>query len=882
MIRCLPAIAVLMACVSHADEAAAPAGQLPDTVIPTRYHLSLNIDPREANFSGRTEIEVTVRAPLRTIWLHGLGLHVSGATVTSDGKTSAARYREVDHDNGVARLDSEAPIAAGAAVLRLRYTASYQGAPQGLYRTQAGKDWYVFSQMEAIDARRVFPGFDEPRFKTPFEITLVTAGSDRAVTNTPELHAAKLASGATERKYLTTKPLPTYLLAFAVGPLEIVDGAVPPNGVRHDPLPLRIIGTTQGDIARFSFALAQTPELITRLENYFGIPFPYPKIDLIASPIHPGAMENAGAIIFAERYLAFGPRPTPRQQSDFGVVAAHELAHQWFGDLVTPAWWDDIWLNEAFAEWMGAKISNAWRPELGIDKEQLDATLAAMNTDALRAGRPIRQPITRNSQIGAAFDDITYDKGAGVIAMVESYLGQERFQRGVRLHLESHAYGTATAGEFFSKMAQASGEPEIIDAFRSFVEQPGVPLVTVSRGAAGTLTLEQSRYRTLGLDGRSEAPLWQIPFCADSYAGSQGSKQCTLLSARTGALAVLPGAKVVHPNANGAGYYRFAVDALLWQSLLGSAAHLPASEAMVLADSAGAAFDAGHLSFPGMFDAARVLAEHPDRTAALELGYRLGGLHDHLATAAERPPLERALVGLYGERLRNLGYETEPGRYAADPPEQQLLRRELIGLLGLTGHSAQLRDAMAVAAQRSSADPAAVEPLLRWRVWAIALQERGPPLLAALKKLAVDSPDAQVRTDAGTALGYAPVAISNDVLDLSLDPHLEMLTGVRIVFQQVSDPQTRDGAWRWLAAHREALIDRIPAMFQSDLASVGHSFCSAEGRQSFDALLGARLRPTSGGEVAVSRALESIDDCIALRDAVGDSIKSTLEKYSGQ
>ena len=882
MIRGLPAIALLIACVSHANEAP-PAGQLPDTVIPTRYYLSLTIDPRKANFSGRTEIEVTVRAPLRTIWLHGLGLHVSRVTVTSDGKTIAARYREVDHDSGVARLDTEAPIAAGAAVLRLRYTASFQSAPQGLYRTKAGKDWYVFSQMEAIDARRVFPGFDEPRFKTPFEITLVTTGSDRAVTNTSELHVARLASGATERKYLTTKPLPTYLLAFAVGPLEIVDGpAVPPNGVRHEPLPLRIIGTTQGEAARFSFAVAQTPDLIARLENYFGIPFPYPKIDLIASPVHAGAMENAGAIIFAERYLALGPEPTPRQQSDFGSVAAHELAHQWFGDLVTPAWWDDIWLNEAFAEWMGAKISDAWRPQLGIEKEQLDATLAAMRTDALRAGRPIRQPITRNSQIGATFDAITYDKGAGVIGMVESYLGEERFQRGVRLHLDRHAYGTATAGEFFSAMAQASGEPIIIDAFRSFVEQPGVPLVSVSRGAAGTLTLEQSRYRALGPDGGGEAPLWQIPFCADLYAGSQGSKQCMLLSARTGALAVSPGTQVVHPNANGAGYYRFAVDALLWQSLLGSAVHLPAREAMVLADSGGAAFDAGRLSFSGLFDAARVLAEHPDRTAALDLGNRLEGLHDHLATAAERPLLERALVGLYGERLRNLGYDTEPGRYAADPPEQQLLRRELIGLLGLTGHSAALRGAMAVAAQRSSADPAAVEPLLRWRVWAIGLQERGAPLLAALKQLALNSPDAQVRADAGTALGYAPVAISNDVLDLSLDPQLEVVTGVRIVFRQVSDPQTRDGAWRWLAAHREAVIDRIPAMFQSYLANVGNSFCTAEGRESFDALLGARLRPTSGGEVAVNRALESIDDCIALRSAIGDSIKSALERYAGQ
>ena len=880
MIRTLLLLALLSATVPARAAESTPEGRLPDSVMPTHYQLALNIDPRRASFSGQAVIEVEVHAPLTTLWLHGLGLRVQQASVTSGGHTRSARYEEVDHDTGVARLVLPASLAPGPAQLRFQYSAPFQSSPQGLYRTRVGKDWYAFTQMEAIDARRVFPGFDEPRFKTPFDVKITTTGADLAISNGPELPAAKAAGGTTQRGFQTTKPLPTYLIAFAVGPLQIVTATpVAPSAVRAQPLPLRIIGA-QGDAARFRFAAEQAPELISRLEAYFGTPFPYPKIDLIASPVHLGAMENAGAIIFAESYLALPAVPTPRQQSNFGGVVAHELAHQWFGDLVTPAWWDDIWLNESFAEWMGSKIGEQWRPQLGIQQEQLSATLAAMNTDALSAGRPIHQPVTTNTQIATTFDDITYQKGAGVIGMVESYLGEERFRRGVRLHLSRHAYGTATAAEFFRSMAEGSGDAGVIEAFSSFVNQPGVPLVAVAAAADGSLTLTQSRYRPLGAAAQAANATWKIPFCADLYAGNQPTKLCTMLSGANGTLTVpaaLHGA-VVHPNAQGAGYYRFTVQAALWQSLLQLSPRLPAREATTLADSASAAFDAGRLPFPGLFQAAQVLATHADRTTALTLGYRLEQIHHRMATPAERQLLERALVSLYGERLRTLGYDGSAGRYAAEPADRQLLRRELLSLVGLTGRDAQVRAALAPLAERSSTNPAAAEPLLRWRIWALGLQERGAPLLAPLKMLALHDPDVHVRQDAGVALGYAEApALSSEALALTLDPNLEVLLALEIVSVQLADPYSRDQAWQWLAAHRDAALGRAPAMFQADYAEIANVFCSAAGRQSFNSVLGEKLRGLNGGEIAVDRVLESIDNCAALRATLGDSVTSTLK-----
>ncbi|HXY75320.1 MAG TPA: M1 family metallopeptidase [Steroidobacteraceae bacterium] len=880
MLRALFAIVVMAAAAAAAAEEA-PAGRLPQTVAPTHYRLSLTLDPRQAQFTGETSIDVELRVPLKAIWLHGLGLKVQSVTISAAGHTRQAHYEEVDHETGVARVLTSAAVGPGKAVLHFRYSAPFQSAPQGIYRARVGNDWYAFSQMEPIDARRAFPGFDEPGFKTPFDIAITTARADLAVTNTPEVKATKMAGGTTRRSFATTKPLPTYLTAFVAGPLQVLSGApIAPNSVRHTPLPLRVIGT-QGDAARFKFALAQAPELIRRLESYFGTPFPYPKIDLIAATNQLGAMENAGAIIFDEALLAFPPEPTPRQASNFGTVAAHELAHQWFGDLVTPLWWDDIWLNESFAEWMGVKIADDWRPDLGIGKEQLNSTLEAMNVDALRVGRPIHQPIATNAQIASSFDSITYQKGAGVLGMVESYLGEERFQRGVRLHLSRHAYASATAADFFAAMGEGSGERAITDAFESFVEQAGVPLVTVSKSADGALQLEQSRYRALGSAARPDKELWKIPFCAHLYSEVQSTKHCTLLTARTGTLALPAALRTarMHPNADGAGYYRFALTPELSNSLLAMANQLPAREALTLADSTSAAFAAGRTPFEGLFATAQVLAAHPDRTATLSLGYKLDELHDSLAKSPEeRTLLERALVSLYGERLHQLGYDPTPGHYAHDPAEQQLLRRQLIGLVGLSGRSAEVRTALAPAAQPSVADPAAVESLFRWRIWAIGLRERGAPILTPLKGLA-ENRDPQVRQDAGVALASAETpAIANDTLAFALDPSLEVSLAMQIVIGQANNPYAREGAWSWIGTNREALLARMPDFFKARLANAGGSFCSSEERQRFNQVLGERLRGAQGGQLAVDRVTEAIDDCIALRAAVGDSIKTTLEK----
>ena len=409
--------AQVLAQAAPAAPAAAPAfpqGQLSDAVQPQDYRLDLTIDPSKERFSGKVEIDALLTAPTSTIFLHGRDFAMRRAVARVAGKAFVGTWKQLD-PTGVAALTFDQPLPAGPVVFAFDYDAPFQDGPAGMFRVKVAGDWYSWTQFESIDARAAFPGFDQPSFKTSFTVTLRTPPGLKAVSNAPETGTTSEA-GLDVHRFARTLPLPTYLVAMMVGPFVTVEGVVPPTPQRAKPLPLRVI-SPRPNAGRLDFALQGSKEIVALLEDYFADGFPYPKLDQITTPILPGAMENAGADLYGDGLLVMDKdAPTPRKRQ-FGMVVAHELAHQWFGDLVTPAWWDDIWLNESFANWMGYRIGDAWRPDLNIRAGAVAEGFGAMDTDALIAGRPIHQTITANSDIDASFDTITYGKGGHVVAI---------------------------------------------------------------------------------------------------------------------------------------------------------------------------------------------------------------------------------------------------------------------------------------------------------------------------------------------------------------------------------------------------------------------------------------------------------------------------------
>ncbi|KPF73706.1 hypothetical protein IP88_08560 [alpha proteobacterium AAP81b] len=864
---------LLLGLAAAAPPPKVPLGKLPAGVAPTAYRLDLTVDPAQPRFTGHAEIDATVKAPTRTVFLHGLGLKVAKVSVFTGGKTVAARYAEVD-DSGVARLDLAAPLPAGEVTFRFDYSAGFRTGAEGLFHAKVGDEWYAWTQMEPLDARRMFPGFDEPGFKTPYTVSLTVPASAKAFANTPEISAAPKGSMTTHR-FATSKPLPTYLVAVGVGPFDVVSAVVPPNAVRKMPLDFRVIAT-KGQAPRMAFTAAEAPKILAILEDYFGIAYPFEKLDFLASPIQGGAMENAGLIIYQDTLILLDKDAPPGQLRAFGEVAAHEMAHQWFGDLVTPTWWTDIWLNESFAEWMGKKASDRWRPDLGIAATELDDAFEAMDTDSLGVGRPIRQAITRNDQVTSAFDSITYLKGAQVVSSFEAFVGAEKFRQGVQLHLRRHAYGNASAENFFAAVGEAAGEPRLVPALRSFTDQTGVPVVHVSDTPQG-ITLAQSRYLPIGVAADRMLRRWQIPMC---LARGEGHA-CTLLTGAEARLPPLVGTEAaLVPNAKGAGYYRFSPEGG-WDALIAAAPTLPGRDAMAVADSLWADFAAGRTDFATVAKGAAALAKNNERLAVILLGYKLKDLGSTLIDADQRDAYRRMILGIYGPRLAPLGVDPRAGAYAAEPAEKVSLRLSLGALVALDGRDAALRARLTEAAARWLAgDSAALDASWRSIALAVAVQDKGEAFMTALAAKLIASDDPLFRGQASAALGYAEGdAAVAAAQKLALAPGMQSLETVRVVQSLGANPTARDSTVVFTDKNFTRLMESYPGFARTSIIHLFDGYCAAGDRARLDAIIRPKLKTIGGGDLELAQVGQGIARCAALKAAKGAEVRAVLATY---
>lgn len=876
MARCLiglaAALASLMASTALAQTAPAaapPQGELPDTARPIEYRLDLTVDPDTQRFSGRTEIDVELKAPAQTLFLHGNELNVTRAAArTGRAAENLATYSQ-PLVSGVAELQFARPLAAGRHTLVIDYDAPFRSNAEGLYHVKVADEWYAWTQMEPLDARRMFPSFDEPRHKTPFTISITAPAGEKVYANTPLTLSTPAADGMIRHEFAKSLPLPTYLVAIAVGPFDEVAATIEPNAVRQTPLTLRHIAT-KGQAPRLSYGLAETPKLLGALEAYFGIAYPYEKLDQIASPVMGGAMENVGLITYDDTILLLGADAPLSQQRFFGNVVSHELAHQWFGNLVTPRWWDDIWLNESFASWMGDKIAIEWRPDLGTGPIQLAGALSAMDGDSRAVGRPIMQRITRNEDVISAFDGITYQKGGQVLEMIEGFLGEEKFRQGVQAHLQRFPHGTATSEDFFQSIGGVAGDPRIVTAFQSFVTQQGVPLVTVRQGSGGYV-LTQQRYRPIGVEA-GEQQRWIVPVCARTAT----SRACTLLEGEQGELAFASGDWIL-PNAGASGYYRFDLDPAGWEQLIAAAPGLPGEEAMVVADSVWASFEAGRAPFSTVLAAMRGLAGHEERLAAIYIPAKIGALAETAFSATDRKAYGALINRLFSDRLALLGVDLASGAYAAEEADRRQLRQTLLGYVALDGEDPTYRSQLAEAAEAAIAgNTAALDPAFRTTALSVAVQDRGALFMDRVLEALATSNDPLFRRQAAGALGAANTPeLARRTLEMTADNRLQNFEKLFMLFGLLGRDDTRDLAYVHVMENFDE-VQKLAAGFGNAMFGIGSGFCSAERAAAVEAALRPRLEGLGAGPLDLDRSLAGISQCAALKAAKGDEISQAL------
>lgn len=867
---------------SKHDEEPSPGFRLPADTRPLAYALHFDLDPEKTSFSGRAIIKVHLDQARRSIFLHARKLTVQTATVNG----LAARFAQLT-DDGQARLSLDAPIGPGDVEIELAWTARYNDALESVYRVQSEGRWYVFTQFEAISARDSFPCFDEPGFKAPVTLSFTTRTEDIVVANTMPVATAPDGEGRVRTTFQETQALPVYLLAWAVGPLDIVEGKpLPPSGERREPVAIRGI-TARGHGKDLGVSLDLTLRSLASLERYFGVPYPYGKLDIVAVPdFAAGAMENAGLVTFRDNLLFVDDTsPIGMQKSNIHVIA-HELAHQWFGNLVTLAWWDDLWLNEAFASWAQTFVVEELRKDLSATTDARSSADWVMGEDSLVSARQIRQPVLAKGDIINAFDGITYSKGASVIAMFEEYVGSEAFQRGVRAYLQAHAHGTATADDLFDALGAAAGK-DVKTPFSTFINKPGVPYLQtrlVCTKDSARLELTQERYLPVGSTGE-RAQLWHIPVCVRSDASAAAS--CMLLSERSGALAL--GArcpKLVHPNADGLGYYRWSLPGDQLQRVGSSLRTLSAGERISFANAVRASAWAASLSFADALAASLPLARDLEPDVANTPYGLLNFAWSELVEPAARPLVLHKLAASYRPVLDDV--QLMP-RTSDDPrarerrtlalsalslaEDQQVARaleqlgRAALGIDGAHRRTGAENDGR-VHLDTIPADLAAA-------AIAAAIRGGGEPVWSHAAALLSTESDSLARSYLLSGLGgVEDLALGKRALELSLDARLKVNEVLSPLWGQVGDPRTREQAYAWSRANIDALLARLPGEAGGEIVPViTGGGCSEAAALELDAFVTPRKAKLPGVERALAQALESIRLCAAKKAAHVDSAR---------
>jgi aminopeptidase N len=876
-----------------------PPVRLPSDVRPARYALELTIVPDRERASGRVAIDAQVVRPTRVVWLNATGLEVGAATLA--GKPA----RVIPGGEDFIGLTTGAELAPGPLAIEVAFAAPIDRTKsRALYAEREGEDWYAYTFFEPIDARRAFPCFDEPAYKVPWQLTLRVRQDHVALGNAPVVREVPEPGGMKRVELAPSRPLPSYLVAFVVGPFELVDGGT----AGRIQTPIRFV-IPKGRAAELRYARQVTPGVVTALEDYFDMPYPFHKLDVAVVPRFRGTMEHPGLVAMGQPLTLIRPdEETRSRRQGYANILAHELAHYWFGDLVTMAWWDDTWLNESLGQWMDLIITDAVEPGFRYRDARVRMAIDAMGADETLSTQAVRQPVITKEQIAASFDgEITYLKGASVLRMFEAALGPEAWRETMRAYLRAHEWKNATADDLLGVVRDRHGAPTEA-AMRSFLEQPGVPRIAASLeckpGAPAKLRLIQRRALPAGTSDPTPR-LWKLPVCV-RFGDRQAHRACTQLDAAEGELVLggatpaavsgassRPGATApaaaapfqgcpswVLLNADAAGYYRSVVDPRTARALLtptspiARVARPTAAEKMMLIADLSAMVERDELPLDQLLELAPLVAADPDEQLALwaftAAGFRADALDDALYAKARRYHLRT-----FGPIARRLGWT----RGKDDSDERHELRRAVVPMIA-DQDAALAKQGIALAetwlADRNGLHPDLVGGALHT---AAARRDRArfAQLLAASKR-ARDRPEQQRIL---SALGaFRDPALAKQALELVRGTELDLRDSQRILYPVLFRRETRALGLEFVAANIDGLLSRMrddeAAWFLGALAG---GFCTVDQRARMEQLALPRAARYSGAVAAVTRGLEQSQQCIDNASRQLPALRRFLAKY---
>jgi puromycin-sensitive aminopeptidase len=835
------------------------AYRLPHNVRPLSYDIELSAAPTRADFSGRVTMQLDVQRAAETtrIEMHARDLGLADAVLRVGGEEVLLSIA-LDPDSQTVAFFAPRPLPAGRVELQVAFAGQLNPSMHGLYLASDGKDRAVCTQCEATDARAIFPCFDEPEFKASLKWTLRTDRGLTALSNGP-LDQLLSEDGTSTYRFHATRPVSSYLAAVAIGDLES-SAETTVNGV-----PIRIY-CPRGKVAQTRFAHEYTERLLPWYEEYFGYPYPYGKYDQVAVPgFDAGAMENIGLVLFRQNLLLMEPQAASwRQEKNIARVVAHEFAHMWFGNLVTMRWWDDLWLNEAFAEWMAHKVTHALRPDYLIWSDFQDDKNRALADDALPTTHPIWTPVETPEEAIEMFDAITYQKGCAVMRMLENFLGEAPFRDGLRAYMRAFAEKNATGADLWQKLAEASGRP-VGALMQSWIAQPGFPIVDVAVSESGrALRQSQRRFFSSPRDSQAENDqLWSIPLVV-RYEDDEGTHEHRFIMDGGTHEEPLPGRgplRWVCANAGEMGFYRVRLDRPLLAALLRDGLpHLSPVEQMGLIEDQWALVRNATGEIGPFVDVLAGFSETRDHNVLRAVVDRLYTLDLILKDSGDRDArlrLRAWIARLFGDHLAELGYAVRPGE-----EQNQIQRRAL--LISAVASLARVPEAIASAealAEVERAEPRAVDANLAGTFVNVAAKFGDEARFDAFvstfgERRSRGAPPQEVLRYLYALPAFRRAELVRRTLSLIEDSTVPQESIGVLMGQLLSQRHSQDLAWEAMKSGWPTLRERVGDMGLSRLVEAVGCLRPA---QRADVVAFFQRNVPKGAERALARALEAMD-----------------------
>ena len=804
------AVAALLAGVAAPALAASSQGdggaidtvttQLPRGVRPTLYDITVTPDAAAMTFAGQAKISIEVLKPVKAITLQAADLAIGKVALISGGGKAGAGKVSVDAKSQTASFTFGDTIAPGRYTLAIDYGGKINTQAYGLFAldydaADGTRKRALYTQFENSDARRFVPSWDEPFYKATFRLKAIVPSDEMAVSNLPITSRVPAGEGRTLVTFGTSPKMSTYLLFFGLGDFERAT-------TRAAGTEIGVIAK-RGSLSQAEYALNESAKILPWYNSYFGTPYPLPKLDNIAAPGRSqffGAMENWGAIFTFENALLLDPKiASNRSRKLIFTDAAHEMAHQWFGDLVTMSWWDDLWLNEGFASWMEGRATAHFHPEWHPELDGVEAREGAMAQDALVTTHPVIHHVDTVEEASQAFDNITYNKGEAVIGMLEAYTGSDNWRAGVRSYMKRHAYANTVTDDLWREMEAASGKP-IAQIAHDFTLQPGIPLVKVSGRCAGGVTrlaLEQGEFTR---DRSGKTPLsWHVPVAAAAVGGTPSE---VLLTGR-GTLDV-QGCGAIIANVGQTGYYRVLYTPELFGAIGRSFGRLaPVDQMGVLNDAIALGF-AGQQPMSDMLDLARNLPSDSQAQVIEAAAGLIDTLHSY---AKDAPHREAGLTRLAAARFLPVLERLSWSPKAGEPVTDEDLRSSLIRILGQVGEPSVIAEAR----QRfvgSAGDPAAIDPSVRKAILSVVAQHADQATWDKLRAMAQAETSAQVKAYLYALLGATGSAdLADQALALALTDEPGATSSAEII-RSVSGEHP-EKALDFVLVHYDAVMSKL-------------------------------------------------------------------------